>query len=92
MGKQEIRCPHCNNYTEWQGNLDDRCLHCGGLIQEKEIEMMNLKNKAKEIKEAEERKRIEKQHPFQRIATKYLKITFISFVLILAFIIAATIG
>lgn len=30
---REIKCPHCRQWTTWQGGVDDRCLHCGEFIE-----------------------------------------------------------
>lgn len=35
--KQEIKCPHCKEWTLWQGHMDDRCLYCGEFLQSKEF-------------------------------------------------------
>ncbi|MGI4727014.1 MAG: DUF2614 family zinc ribbon-containing protein [Janthinobacterium lividum] len=31
--KQEIKCPHCHEWTLWLGRMDDRCLYCNGFLQ-----------------------------------------------------------
>ena len=34
MGQvREIKCPHCGEWTLWNGNVDDRCLYCGGFLE-----------------------------------------------------------
>ena len=30
---REIKCPHCGEWTMWQGDLDDRCLFCGEFLE-----------------------------------------------------------
>lgn len=30
---REIKCPHCDKWTLWNGDLDDRCLYCGGFLE-----------------------------------------------------------
>ena|ERR1700749_5073376 len=30
---REIKCPHCRQWTIWQGDVDDRCLNCGEFIE-----------------------------------------------------------
>ena len=30
---REIKCPHCGEWTMWQGDLDDRCLFCGDFLE-----------------------------------------------------------
>lgn len=29
----EIKCPHCGEWTLWNGGIDDRCLYCGGFLE-----------------------------------------------------------
>ncbi len=31
--KQEIKCPHCHEWTLWRGRIDDRCLYCNGFLK-----------------------------------------------------------
>ncbi|MEX8546325.1 MAG: hypothetical protein V5804_01875 [Mucilaginibacter sp.] len=31
--KQEIKCPHCHEWTLWRGHIDDRCLYCGEFLE-----------------------------------------------------------
>lgn len=31
--KREIKCPHCKEWTLWNGNMNDRCLQCGVFIE-----------------------------------------------------------
>jgi hypothetical protein len=33
MSVSEIKCPHCGEWTMWNGNIDDRCLNCGEFIE-----------------------------------------------------------
>jgi len=33
MSTREIRCPHCGEWTLWQGKVDDRCLFCGEFLE-----------------------------------------------------------
>ena len=30
---REIKCPHCGEWTMWQGEVDDRCLFCDEFIE-----------------------------------------------------------
>jgi hypothetical protein len=30
---REIKCPHCREWTMWNGDVDDRCLNCGEFIE-----------------------------------------------------------
>jgi phage FluMu protein Com len=31
--KREIKCPHCKQWTLWNGNINDRCQHCGVFLE-----------------------------------------------------------
>ena len=34
MGQvREIKCPHCGEWTLWNGDIDDRCLYCGEFLE-----------------------------------------------------------
>jgi hypothetical protein len=30
---REIKCPHCREWTMWNGHVDDRCLFCGEFLE-----------------------------------------------------------
>jgi hypothetical protein len=30
---REIKCPNCGEWTLWNGDIDDRCLYCGGFLE-----------------------------------------------------------
>ena len=30
---REIKCPHCGEWTMWNGDIDDRCLYCDGFLE-----------------------------------------------------------
>jgi len=30
---REIKCPHCGQWTMWNGDIDDRCLYCDEFIE-----------------------------------------------------------
>ena len=30
---REIKCPHCGEWTLWNGNVDDRCLFCNEFLE-----------------------------------------------------------
>jgi hypothetical protein len=34
---REIKCPHCGEWTMWQGDLDDRCLFCGEFLETRQF-------------------------------------------------------
>jgi hypothetical protein len=29
----EIKCPSCGEWTTWTGKIDDKCSHCGALLE-----------------------------------------------------------
>ena len=35
--KREIKCPHCNEWTLWRGEIYDRCLYCGEFLQNEDF-------------------------------------------------------
>ena len=49
---REIKCPHCGEWTLWNGHVDDRCLYCAEFIEPKrfsrEVEKKIRKEVAKE--------------------------------------------
>jgi len=30
---REIKCPHCGEWTMWNGQVDDRCLYCDEFLE-----------------------------------------------------------
>jgi hypothetical protein len=34
MSVYEIKCPHCGKWGVWNGNIDDKCIHCGRYLEE----------------------------------------------------------
>ena len=34
---REIKCPHCGQWTMWDGKIDDRCLHCDGFLETRQF-------------------------------------------------------
>ena len=34
---REIKCPHCGEWTMWQGGLDDRCLFCAEFLETRQF-------------------------------------------------------
>ncbi|QNK64072.1 hypothetical protein H7F33_06155 [Pedobacter sp. PAMC26386] len=81
MGKKEIKCPHCKQWTEWEGGLYDRCQNCHELLEQEKINKMISLRERKQAEEAIERLRIENQNPFLRKITDYTTTIFISFIL-----------
>lgn len=35
MSIREIKCPHCGEWTMWEGKVDDRCINCGEFLEPK---------------------------------------------------------
>lgn len=33
MSIREIKCPHCGEWTMWEGKVDDRCINCGEFLE-----------------------------------------------------------
>src|SRR6185312_2573673 len=46
----EIRCPHCGQWTMWQGNIDDRCISCGEFLETRQFSREVEKKINKELK------------------------------------------
>ena len=34
---REIKCPHCGEWTLWNGGIDDRCLYCDGFLETRKL-------------------------------------------------------
>ncbi len=92
MGKLEIKCPHCIQWTLWEGSLQDRCRQCGKLLQEEKINKLEVLEKLRKAKEEIENARIARQHPFLRRISGYAKSVFIGFILIIIAIIVLHTG
>lgn len=92
--KQEIKCPHCHEWTLWQGHIDDRCLYCGEFLKiedfTKSVETkiqreVNKENDILFIKEDDSRlvKKLKtKLRPFRRLII-YLQVAFVFFMSVL---------
>jgi phage FluMu protein Com len=50
--KREIKCPYCKQWTLWNGNINDRCQHCGVFL-EKEAFSNEVEKKIKKQVELE---------------------------------------
>jgi hypothetical protein len=46
----EIKCPHCGEWTLWNGNVDDRCLCCGEFLEPNRFSREVEKKIAAEVK------------------------------------------
>lgn len=87
MGRLEMKCPHCKQWTEWEGKLHDRCRQCDQLLEEEKINRLNVLEKRRKAIAEIENARIAKQNPFLRKASNYARNIFIGFMLIIMAII-----
>lgn len=92
MAKQELKCPHCGQWTIWQGELHDRCRHCNKLLEQEKISRMEEKERKKQVAAELERLRIAKQNPFFRRIFNYASTAFIGFILLILAVIALMAG
>jgi hypothetical protein len=46
---REIKCPQCGEWTMWQGEVDDRCLFCGGFLEPQRFSREIEKKISKEL-------------------------------------------
>jgi hypothetical protein len=46
---REIKCPHCGEWTLWNGDIDDRCLYCDGFLEPKRFSREVEKKIRKEV-------------------------------------------
>ncbi|WP_152969680.1 hypothetical protein [Pedobacter sp. Hv1] len=81
MAKQELKCPHCKEWTVWQGQLHDRCINCNALLEEEKINKLNKLAAKKEAQEAVEQAKIAKQNPIVRKISNYAATLFIGIIL-----------
>lgn len=81
MAKQELKCPHCKQWTAWQGQLYDRCNNCNALLEEEKINKLNKLAAKKEAQEALAQARIAKQNPTVRKISNYAATLFIGIIL-----------
>ena len=47
---REIKCPHCGEWTLWNGDVDDRCLYCGQFLEPQRFSREVEKKIAAEVK------------------------------------------
>ena len=67
----EKKCPHCNNWSEWNSSLDDVCEHCGELLQKKEKEKAIKKKLLTELQEKKFLFHVKKEdHFLKKVAKK----------------------
>lgn len=92
MAKQEIKCPHCGQWTKWKGELHDCCGHCTKLLEQEKIDKLQQQEKKKQMAEELEKQRIAKQNPFFRKIFGYASTAFIGFILLILAVIALMAG
>lgn len=51
---REIKCPHCGEWTLWNGEIDDRCLYCDGFLEPKRFSREVEKKIRKEVLKEED--------------------------------------
>lgn len=56
--KAEKKCSSCNEWTTWEQQINDRCLHCDELLDEVAV---------KEKEERDEKERVFQENDFFRI-------------------------
>jgi hypothetical protein len=54
MSVSEIKCPHCGQWTMWQGHIDDRCINCGEFLERRRFSREVEKRINKELKEEDD--------------------------------------
>ncbi|WP_316788879.1 hypothetical protein [Pedobacter frigoris] len=87
MGRLEIKCPHCKQWTEWEGKLHDRCKNCDQLIEEEKITRLKVLEETRKAEEELENARLAKQNPYVRKVSNFATNVFIGFILIIIAII-----
>ncbi|MBS1532458.1 MAG: hypothetical protein JSU01_19300 [Bacteroidetes bacterium] len=50
MSTSEIKCPHCGQWTMWQGDVDDRCINCGEFLDSRRFSREVEKKINKQLK------------------------------------------
>lgn len=81
MAKRETKCPHCKQWTEWQGELHDRCHHCDELLEQEEINRLLAAETQRRIAAEAEQVLLDQQNPFVRKLSNYVTLIFIGFML-----------
>ena len=51
---REIKCPHCGQWSMWQGEVDDRCLYCNGFLEPQRFSREIEKRINKELQKEED--------------------------------------
>ena len=81
MAKRETKCPYCKQWTEWQGELYDRCQHCDELLKKDEINRLLAVETQRRMDAEAEQALLEQQNPFFRKLSDYVTLIFIGFIL-----------
>lgn len=81
MAKRETKCPHCKQWTEWQGGLYDCCLHCNELLEKEEISRLQALETQRRIEAEAAQALLDQQNPFLRKLSGYVSLIFIGFIL-----------
>ncbi len=51
---REIKCPHCGEWTMWNGHVDDRCLFCNEFLEPQRFSREIEKKVVTEIKKEDD--------------------------------------
>jgi hypothetical protein len=54
MSTSEIKCPHCGQWTMWQGGVHDRCINCGEFLDSRTFSREVEKRINKELKQEDD--------------------------------------
>jgi len=50
----EKKCPHCQSWTNWKGNINDRCENCNKLLEERTVlELQVWREREEEYKKSD---------------------------------------
>ncbi len=94
---REIKCPHCGEWTLWNGEVDDRCLYCDEFLEPQRFSREVEKKIADEVKKENDyfavrpadgplMQRIKRSLNSFRWMVYYLQIAFFVFITILLLI------
>lgn len=81
MDRREMKCPHCKQWTEWKGMLQDRCSYCNELLELEKINRLAELEAQRKIDEEIEQQRLDLQNPLVRKLKGYAATIFIGFIL-----------
>lgn len=92
MGRLEIKCQHCRQWTIWNGMVEDACLQCGEMLEQEKINRLQVAEKKRQLAAELERVRSEGQNSFFSKAFKYSSMVFIGFMLMIIAVIVLMAG